>query len=152
MRRALIASITVLVAGCGGGDGDDGTVESDRLPLVFEREGGFGYTHVILNIDEDGDAELSIDDLQTVEDPIEFTLGDQQLADLEQTLEENPIDGFEEPNGNGVCADCYSYRLAYGGETYEATDADVDPDATELLETLGAIAEDHRPPPPGAMP
>ena len=153
MRRALIAPTAVLAllaAGCGGSEAE--SESAGTFPLEFEREGGFGYTHVILEIDENGDGQLSIDDLQTVEHPIEFTVDEDQLVDLAQTLEENPISDFEEPEGDSVCADCYSYRLAYGGETYEATDADVDPAATEILETLGDIAEEHRPAPAGATP
>jgi hypothetical protein len=137
MRRTgiLLAAALGLAAGCGGGDGGgqlppEGS--SEEL-LTYSRAGGFAPSIYEVRIDADGRAVVSYGDIPEQLEEEVVQLSDEELARLRTVLAENPISGFPAPDPDGICADCFSYELAYGGGLYAFDDATPNSDRVDAV-------------------
>ncbi|HYH62515.1 MAG TPA: hypothetical protein VD766_11675 [Solirubrobacterales bacterium] len=129
----LTAGLAASVAGgCGGDDESGSPIPSEGTIFEFSRAGGIAFSVYEVTIDADGTGVARFgSDVRNLEEK-EFTLTDTELDELRTILEENPISSFPDP-GDAVCADCFEYRYAYGGDEYLSSDV------TEPVDGLGEI-------------
>lgn len=148
MRRMMIALALAAIplAGCGAEEGPAPT-SSNPLPLQFGRAGGIAFSSVELRVQPDGSASLFVRDSPEASPPSSFTLSDEELRQLAELLEANPISSFPEPGPDSGCADCFTYRLSYGGGTYKADDVTLGDEAGVVIGELGELIARHEPPP-----
>lgn len=110
-----VAALTA--AGCGEGDEGPPTPGEGTL-LEYSRSGGFAPSIYEVTIDEEGRATVLAGDIpeQLKREIVQLT--DAELDDLSELLEENPIDSYPDPYSAEICADCFSYAIAYGGDEF----------------------------------
>lgn len=150
MVIALVVAAVLSLSGCGSGDEDPAPTSSGPLPLAFDRAGGITISAVELRVEADGSATLRVEDSPEPDPVVEFTLDERELEQLTKLLDANPISSFPEPGPESGCADCYTYGLSYGGETYEANDVTLGDDASAVIGKLGELILDHEAPPAAA--
>ena len=118
--------------GCGGDDESGSSIPSEGTIFEFSRAGGLAFSVYEVSIDADGTGVARFgSDVRNLEEK-EFTLSDAEVDELRTILEENPISSFPDP-GDAVCADCFEYTYAYGGDEYVASDV------TEPVEGLDEL-------------
>jgi hypothetical protein len=136
--RALLGVVSALVlaaAGCGGGELPSPGGEEELLR--YSRGGGFAPSIYELEVDAAGRAVVRYGDTpETLKEDV-VQLSATELAGLRGVLEENPISDFPEPDPDAICADCFSYELVYGGDSYAFDDAT--PSSTGVDAVRGAI-------------
>jgi hypothetical protein len=137
--------ISLLVAalafgGCGGGDSVDDSPDITDEGTIFEysRAGGFAFSVYEISIDADGAGVARFgSDVHNLDEQ-EFELAPSEIENLQAVLEENPISSLPEHN-DMVCADCFEYTYAYGGDKVSYDDASPPP---EELDPVGDILAD----------
>lgn len=114
-RLPLSLIVLALVAGCAD---DEAPLPTEGTLLEYTRSGGIAFSLVEVRIDAGGTGVVASGGNPEDMKERRFELTAAQLDELRQTLAENPIDSLPDP-GDQVCADCFVYSLAYGGEEYE---------------------------------
>lgn len=127
-RLALILPVALAMAtlaGCGDDANYDPEPPADGPLIKFSRAGGFAFSIYEVTINEDGSGVAGSgfrpDDL----DETSFELSSDEVAELEGVLNENPLPDQDETSTG--CADCFTYEVSYGGNTY-AYDQAAEPD------------------------
>ena len=122
MRLLTLAlALAAAVASPGCGDDGSGSIPREGTIVEYSRSGGVAGTAYEVTIDADGSGVArfgsAIGDLKEEE----FTLTEGQVGELRSILKKNPISALPDP-GAVVCADCFEYRYAYGGDEYLTSD------------------------------
>ena len=118
----LAAALAVsLAGGCGDDEDPEPSIPSEGTIFEFSRAGGLAFSVYEVSIDADGTGVARFgSDVRNLDEK-KFTLSESEVEELRTILEENPISSFGDP-GDAVCADCFEYRYAYGGDEYVASD------------------------------
>jgi hypothetical protein len=149
MRSALTTALLTLalaLAACGGDssstEGTSTVGPGSSSPLVeFDKSGGIAYTAQSLSVEPSGESSLKGTGTKAT-----FTLSEDELSRLQQALDEHPIDSLGTPPTETGCADCYAYRLRYGGGVYEADESSISAEASDVVAVLGDLIAAHEPP------
>jgi hypothetical protein len=155
--RLLPLVLLLALAGCGGGgsgstDPTTGDPVPPGTPLVkYQRGGGIAATYVELTVPENGRATV-LDGYPDLGDQTRrtFTLEGDELEEVRAAVE--AASPLEREETETICADCFEYAIAAGGEKVSFDDVDVDEgnvsaEIIELRDLLQAIADDHDPAP-----
>ena len=144
--RSLAAAIAVIavaaLAACGGGASSSSTSPTTRTSealVSFEREGGIAYSRIELVVDAGGDAHVVISTAPTKRNARSVTVDDAELARLRRLIDATPLAGLPQTPPTG-CADCYRYRLAYGGARYTTDEASIPARLRPVVAELETIA------------
>jgi hypothetical protein len=154
MKRVLLtilAVLSVVLAGCGGGDADPETTSAERslpgpsdpeAPLIsYTRSGGFAFTSVELDVQAGGDATMTVQSgpkPQTQRFELEAAELE-ELRDLVAAVDPEEID----VETDVACADCFEYLLVFPhGEKIAFADVPGPPPELEpLLDELNQIVD-----------
>lgn len=136
---AVLASLLVVV-GCGGSDDQPSKPSAGPL-LHFETGGGFAPRNRELIVQPDGSAELSGSDVESAK----FTLSDGELKQLRGALDKTPASQIG-TDGEGYCADCFTYSLEYGGEKFSGAETDVSDEGGDVIGAISTLIEAHATP------
>jgi hypothetical protein len=143
----LAVSALALVAGCGNDDSPQAspTTTADGPLVTYSREGGVASMPIELTIEPDGKATL-VSEYDGQRES--FDLSETELAALESELEAANLDEYEAPTEPSTCADCFVYRVEYGGTTITYDDIATPPDEiVALVGHLDELAMAHTPAP-----
>jgi hypothetical protein len=138
---ALFALSAAAVApGCG--DGDSTTAPETGDLVVYARTGGFASSPQRLTIAADGSAtvEAGVPPGRTT-----FTLGHDDLAALRAELDRADFDAVDGDSPTS-CADCYVFRITYGGRTIGYDESQPVPDSVAtVVAHLDRLTAEHPP-------
>lgn len=113
-----LTACALLVSACGADETCACSVEQSKKLLIYERGGGFAPSYYRVEVGRTGRAVVEYGNDPAKPRRRVVQLSDDQLADLEETLEANSIYYFPPVDPEAACADCFEYRLEFGGDDY----------------------------------
>jgi hypothetical protein len=154
MRRrssalALLAVAALDAGGCGSASTsteESSTAHPASGPLVrFEREGGIAFSRIRVVVDRDGTAAVLTAATPSTRRAAHVSLSADELGRLRRLIAAVPLATLP-PSAPSGCADCYRYRLAYGGRRYVTDEASIPSRLRPLVAEIESVAG----PPAGA--
>jgi hypothetical protein len=145
--RALVASVLCLVALAAG----VGEASAAPLPpvhdfaLTYERSGGFAPSIQSLRVTPGRLATARSDGTRAGEQRASFRLGARRIRSLQRDLRAAHLGSI--PKGQGGCADCFLYSIAYEGARLELEEVDVPPRLARVFGEIEAVITAHTVPP-----
>ncbi len=133
--------LLTLLAGCGSASQSASTATSTpsgRQALVtYSKSGGIAGIIERLKVEPSGHATVS-EGLPADAKTKTFSLSPEELSKLRQTLDAAKLASHASASPQG-CADCFVYRIAYRGTTFEGDQATLPAAVRPAVEALDAL-------------